>query len=120
MQELAIQYAHYAAWQRGWLKGEVLEEQTAYWTQELGNLKPLRVPTDRPLSANTSAKSGFVYFTLSTSLSSKLKDFSQREGVTMFMTLMAAFQVLLYRYSGQEDFTVGTPIAGRRRRKLSR
>ncbi len=113
LQELAIQYADYAAWQRGWLKGEVLEEQTAYWKQELGGVKALRMPTDRPWTAQTTAKSGFARFRMAQAETAKVKELSQREGVTMFMTLMAAFQVLLYRYSGQEDFAVGTPIAGR-------
>ena len=113
LQELAIQYADYAAWQRGWLKGEVLEEQTAYWKQELGGVKAPRMPTDRPSTAQTTAKSGFARFRMAQAETAKVKELSQREGVTMFMTLMAAFQVPLYRYSGQEDFAVGTPIAGR-------
>ena len=113
LEELPIQYADYAGWQRGWLKGEVLEEQVEYWKVELEGVKPLALATDRPLRPQMSARSGFARLRMGKEATAKLKKLSEREEVTMFMVLMGAYQVLLYRYSGQEDFAVGTPIAGR-------
>ena len=113
LEELPIQYADYAGWQRGWLKGEVLEEQVEYWKVELEGVKPLALATDRPLRQQMSARSGFAWLRMGKEATAKLKKLSEREEVTMFMVLMGAYQVLLYRYSGQEDFAVGTPIAGR-------
>ena len=113
LEELPVQYADYAGWQRGWLKGEVLEEQMEYWKAELEGVKPLALATDRPLRAQMSARSGFARLRMGKEATAKLKKLSEREEVTMFMVLMGAYQVLLYRYSGQEDFAVGTPIAGR-------
>ena len=113
LEELPVQYADYAGWQRGWLKGEVLEEQMEYWKAELEGVKPLALATDRPLRAQMSARSGFAWLRMGKEATAKLKKLSEREEVTMFMVLMGAYQVLLYRYSGQEDFAVGTPIAGR-------
>ncbi|MBZ5521196.1 MAG: non-ribosomal peptide synthase/polyketide synthase [Acidobacteriia bacterium] len=111
--ELSIQYADYAVWQRSWLKGEVLEEQIEYWKRELEGVKPLEVPVDRPRTRQTSQKGDVAAFVFNEELSAGVKELSRREGVTLFMTIMAAFQTLLYRYSGQQDFAVGTPIAGR-------
>jgi non-ribosomal peptide synthetase component F len=111
--ELLIQYADYAAWQRSWLKGEVLEEQTEYWKRELEGVRPLEMPTDRPLGPQTTLRSAVTAFSVGKETSARLKELSRREEATIFMTLMACFQVLLYRYSGQVNFAVGTPIAGR-------
>src|SRR6185312_12506173 len=112
--ELEWQYGDYAAWQREWLQGEVLEEQLRYWRRQLGGELPvLELPTDRPRPAVQSYRGASYAVSLSRSLTAGLQEFSRREGVTLFMTLLAAFQVLLYRYSGQGDVLVGTPIAGR-------
>jgi len=114
LEELPVQYADYAAWQRSWLKGEVLEEQAEYWKRELEGIRPLEIATDRPrVQETTTLRSGFTGFRVGRESSARLKELSRREEATIFMTLMAGFQVLLYRYSGQRNFAVGTPIAGR-------
>src|SRR6185503_11279043 len=110
--ELPIQYADFAAWQRGWLQGEVLEEQLAYWRRSLAGAPPvLELPTDHPRPPVQSYRGTAQPFSLPAGLSASLLELSRREGVTLFMTLLAAFQVLLARYTGQEDVVVGTPVA---------
>ena len=117
--ELPVQYADFAVWQRQWLQGDVLESQLAYWKQPLsGNLPLLQLPADRPRAAVQTFRGATQSFELSPSLSKALKVLSQREGVTLFMTLLAVFQTLLYRYSGQEDILVGTPIANRNQSEI--
>jgi acyl carrier protein len=112
--ELAIQYADYAAWQRGWLQGEVLEEQLKYWRRQLhGAPLLLALPTDRPRPRVRSFQGAYASIPLSAELAGSAKEFSQREGVTLFMTLLAAFQALLSRYSGQEQIVIGTDLANR-------
>jgi amino acid adenylation domain-containing protein len=114
--ELAVQYPDFAEWQREWLQGEVLDEQLGYWLKSLaGAPAMLQLPTDRPRPAEQSFNGASVSLKLSQKLSQALAEFSQREGVTLFMTTLAAFQTLLSRYTGQEDVVVGTPIAGRNR-----
>ena len=115
---LPIQYADYAVWQREWLQGEVLEGQLAYWKEKLADLSTLELPTDRPRPPVPSDQGAHLTFDLPAPLTQALKELSRREGATLFMTLLAAFQVLLYRYSGQEDIAVGSPIAGRGRTEL--
>lgn len=114
--ELSIQYADFAVWQRQWLQGEVLATQLTYWKRQLGTIPPvLKLSSDR---SSTSSSAGKKHsFALSSTLTEALKALSQREGVTLFMTLLAAFKTLLYRYSGQEDIAVGSPIANRNRRE---
>ena len=117
--ELPIQYADFAQWQRNWLKGDVLESQLSYWQQQLGGSPPiLQLPTDHPRPAIQSYNGASLPIELSQDLTNELKVLSQQEGVTLFMTLIAAFQILLYRYSGQEDIIVGTPIANRNRQEI--
>ena len=117
--ELSIQYADFASWQRQWLQGEGLESQLAYWKQQLGNSPPiLELPTDYPGPAVQSFKGSRQFFKLSSELSKSLKELSQREGMTLFMTLLAAFKTLLFRYSNQEDICVGIPIANRTRAEI--
>jgi acyl carrier protein len=115
---LPIQYADYAAWQRQWLQGQVLERQLAYWKQRLADVAPLELPTDRSRPPMASYKGARLDVELPQALVQALKALGQREGATLFMTLLSAFQVLLYRYSGQEDIAVGTPIAGRGRTEI--
>jgi amino acid adenylation domain-containing protein len=115
--ELDIQYADYAAWQRQQLQGEELERQLAYWRQQLAGIRPLELPTDRPRSRATSFRVARHTFGLGEELSDQLRALGRRESATLFMTLLAAFQVLLGRYAGQDDVSVGTPIAGRTRRE---
>src|SRR5215207_4058341 len=116
---LPIQYADFAAWQRKWLQGDVLEEQFAYWQQQLGGTLPiLELPADRPRPALQTYNGSSLSFSLSPPLSESLKSLCKAEGVTLFMTLLAALKVLLYRYTGQEDLIVGSPIANRHRQEL--
>ncbi|MFL6332077.1 MAG: amino acid adenylation domain-containing protein, partial [Pyrinomonadaceae bacterium] len=114
--ELPVQYADYAVWQRGWLRGEVLEAQLSYWRRQLeGAPSSLELPTDRPRPAAQSYRGSTATLALSKELSESLKSLSRREGVTLFMTLLAAFDLLLSRYTGQEDIVVGSDIANRNR-----
>ena len=116
--ELPIQYADYAVWQREWLQGEVLERQVAYWRKQLAEVPALEMTTDFPRGVIESEAGASLKWELSEELSGKLKDLSRREDATLFMTLLAAFQVLLSRYSRQNDIAVGSPIAGRTRTEI--
>jgi surfactin family lipopeptide synthetase A len=112
--ELPVQYGDFAVWQRGWLQGEELERQLGYWREQLGGTLPvLELPTFRARPAVQSHRGSQLGLRLSPEVSAGLKELSRREGVTLFMTLLAAFQTLLYRYSGQQEIVVGTPVAGR-------
>jgi amino acid adenylation domain-containing protein len=116
---LRIQYADFADWQRQWLQGEVLDTHLRYWKQQLAGAPPiLELPTNRPRPAVQTFRGSTQFFELSPSLTDKLKQLSQQQGVTLFMTLLAAFQTLLYRYTNQEDICVGSPIANRNRREI--
>jgi amino acid adenylation domain-containing protein len=111
---LPIQYADYAIWQRQWLQGELLERQLSYWREQLKNAPTvLNLPTDAPRPTVHRYRGDSCFFALSSPLSQELQALSRRESVTIFMTLLAAFQTLLCRYCGQTDIVVGTPIAGR-------
>ncbi|MBW4490089.1 MAG: amino acid adenylation domain-containing protein [Trichocoleus desertorum ATA4-8-CV12] len=114
--ELPIQYGDFAQWQQDWLQGEVKATLLNYWTQQLsGDLPSLQLPTDRPRPAVQSFRGDTYTFTISDRLTTDLKTLTQREGATLFMTLLATFKTLLHRYSGQEDIIVGSPIANRDR-----
>lgn len=109
-----IQYTDYAAWQREWLRGEVLDRQLSYWKNKLrGELPVLELPVDRPRPAVQTYSGARLTLTLSAELTQTLIALSQREGATLFMILLAAFKLLLQRYTGQEDVIVGSPIANR-------
>ncbi|NOX38152.1 MAG: amino acid adenylation domain-containing protein [Calditrichaeota bacterium] len=113
--ELPIQYVDYAAWQREWLRDEVLEKQLAYWREKLKGAPPLlELPTDRPRPPIQSYKGAIERIEFSEEMVQAVEKLSRKLGVTPFMILLAAFNVLLARYSGQEDILVGTPIANRR------
>jgi NRPS condensation-like uncharacterized protein len=112
--ELPLQYADFAQWQRQWLEGEELESQLAYWKKQLKGIPArLELPTDRQRPKAQTNRGEQQNFVVSREMTKDLKAFSQREGVTLFMTLLAAFQTLLHRSTGQEDIVVGTPVAGR-------
>ena len=114
--ELPIQYADYAVWQRDWLRGEALERQLAYWRGHLGGAPPaLELPTDRPRPAVQTYRGARESLMLPGVLADALKELARREGATLFMTLLAAYQTLLHRYTGQEDLVIGSAIAGRTR-----
>ncbi|HEV2765707.1 MAG TPA: amino acid adenylation domain-containing protein, partial [Pyrinomonadaceae bacterium] len=119
--ELEVQYADYAVWQRGWLSGEVLEAELSYWRTQLGGELPvLELPTDRPRPAAQSYRGASEPLRLSGELTEGLRELSRRQGCTLFMTLLAAFDALLSRYSRQEDIVVGSPVAGRNRVETER
>jgi acyl carrier protein len=112
--ELSIQYADYAVWQREWLRGEVLERELEYWRKRLGGQLPtLNLPTDRPRPPVPTYRGAYRSFALPSDLSEKIKQLGRDEGCTLFMTLMAAFKTLLFRYSGQDDIIAGTIVANR-------
>jgi amino acid adenylation domain-containing protein len=116
--ELPLQYADFAHWQREWLQTEVLETQLTYWRQQLDGIARLNLPTDRPNPTLPSYRGATQFLELSPSLSHGLEKLCQQQGVTLFMTLLAAFQTLLYRYTQQEDIVVGSPIANRNRSEI--
>jgi amino acid adenylation domain-containing protein len=119
--ELKIQYSDFAVWQRQWLKGEELHKQLDYWKQQLeSNLPPLQLPIDKPRPPQLSQQGKKIDFSLPLDLSKQLQQLSKQEGVTLFMTLLAAFKTLLYCYSGQTDIRVGSPIANRDRTELEK
>ncbi|NMG11917.1 non-ribosomal peptide synthetase [Brasilonema sp. UFV-L1] len=111
--ELPLQYADFAEWQREWLQGEVLQTQLAYWRQQLNGISMLHLPTDKPRPAIQNYQGATQFLELPKNLSNALQALSQQEGVTLFMTLLAAFGTLLYHYTHQEDIAVGSPIANR-------
>ncbi|MEH2172557.1 amino acid adenylation domain-containing protein [Nostoc sp.] len=116
---LPIQYADFAIWQRQWLQGDVLQSQLSYWQQQLADAPTLlSLPTDRPRGAVQTYHGAYQAIALSKELSIALKQLSQKESVTLFMTLLTAFQILLWRYSGQDDICIGTPIANRNRAEI--
>ncbi|UXC39332.1 amino acid adenylation domain-containing protein [Cupriavidus gilardii] len=114
---LPIQYADYAAWQKQWLEAGELERQLRYWKSHLADdgTVVLELPTDRPRPAVPSHRGGAVSFSLDPDLSAKLRALARRADTTLFTVLLAAFQVLLYRYTGQRDLRVGVPVANRNR-----
>ncbi|HEY0603159.1 MAG TPA: amino acid adenylation domain-containing protein [Herpetosiphonaceae bacterium] len=119
LKELSLHYPDAAIWQREWLSGAVLSEQTTYWQQQLrGCASILNLPTDRPRPSKQTFCGARETIVLPKSLACALNTLAQREGATLFMTLLATFQVMLQRYSGQSDFVIGTPIANRRRREF--
>ncbi len=116
---LSIQYGDFTLWQRQWLQGEVLQQQLDYWQKQLAGAPALlSLPTDRPRPNQQSFAGGHLPFSLSLELTEKLTQLTQEQGVTLFMTLLTAYAVLLYRYTEQEDILIGTPIANRNRSEL--
>jgi len=115
MRELPIQYADYAQWQRNWLAGETLQEHLEYWKQQLQDLPPTELPADRPRPEVRALRGQQLTRTIPPETIDRLKSLSAQEGVTLFITLLAAFDVLLSRYTGQVDMVVGTPVANRNR-----
>jgi len=117
--ELPIQYADFAVWQRAWLQGDALQRQLAYWQQRLSGPPPaLGLPTDRPRPPIQTHNGALHRFTLPAALYAEAQALAQKEGVSLFMLLLATFEALLYRYTGQEDFVIGAPIANRTRSEV--
>ena len=119
LEQLPIQYADFALWQRKWLQGDTLERQIAYWKRQLeGAPSILELPTDRPRPTVQTFRGSHESLTIPSSLRKSLHEMSRREGGTLFMTLLMAFNAQLCRYTGQEDIVVGTSIAGRNRAEI--
>lgn len=110
---LPVQYADYAVWQRNYLQGDIISGKIDYWKKRLAGSNPLILPTDHPRPMSKSTKGAIVNYRIDRALSDALRELSQKEGVTLFMTLLTAYDILLFRYSGQEDVCVAVPIAGR-------
>ncbi|AFZ11267.1 amino acid adenylation domain protein [Crinalium epipsammum PCC 9333] len=119
--ELPIQYADFAIWQRQWLQGDVLQTQLDYWKQQLGqNCLPLEFPNSRSRSTVPSNQGAKLSFVLPKDLTEAIAQLSRQSGVTLFMTLLAAYQTLLYCYTGQEDIRIGSPIVNRNQVELEK
>ena len=117
--ELPVQYADFAVWQRSWLAGEVFETHLRYWKRQLGGELPvLNLPTDKPRPQVQSFRGSSQSLQLPVPVAEALKALSKREGVTLFMLLLAAFKALLSRYTEQSDIVIGSPIANRNRMEL--
>lgn len=117
--QLPVQYADYTVWQREWLKEEAQNKLLSYWKKQLNNAPThLELPTDRPRPSNQTFHGDVYSIFLSENLSYQLKKISKEEGVTLFMTMLAAFKILLARYTGNEDIVVGTPVANRDRSEI--
>ena len=113
LEELTVQYADYAVWQREWLRGEALEQQLGYWKKQLEGAPVLELPADHARPAMPSRRGGTRPLHISRALKAGLEALGRRAGTTLYMTMLAGFQVLLGRYAGQDDVVVGAPIAGR-------
>jgi amino acid adenylation domain-containing protein len=114
--KISIQYKDFAHWQRQWLQGEILQTQLSYWKQQLEGIPAaLQLPTDRPRPAVQTSHGAQQSIELSEVVIKQLKAIARQEGVTLFMLLLAAFGTFLYRYTGQDDIAVGTPVANRNR-----
>ena len=119
LRPLPVQYADFALWQRRWLEGGALEEGLQYWKQQLEGIpEQLALPTDRPRPAVQTFAAEAYSIELPAELTEKIRELTQRENGTLYMTLLAAFALLLERYSGQEDIVVGSPIANRQDAQL--
>ncbi|ANN17190.1 non-ribosomal peptide synthetase [Amycolatopsis orientalis] len=116
--DLPVQYADFAVWQRERLAGAMLDEQLAYWRHRLEGVPPLELPTDRPRPAVRTKNGALLEFSVPETTTARLKELSRRQDGTLFMTLLAAAQVLLARWSGQDDVAVGTVVSGRERTDL--
>ncbi|MCP4659137.1 MAG: non-ribosomal peptide synthetase, partial [bacterium] len=118
-EELSIQYGDYAHWQRQWLDREVCARQLAYWKEQLAGAPPtLELPADRPRPAHQSFRGKVLPVALDQELAAALAARGRQQQATPYMTLLAAFATLLYRYTGRQDVVVGSPIAGRNRKQL--
>ncbi|RUA17341.1 MAG: non-ribosomal peptide synthetase, partial [Clostridia bacterium] len=112
-----IQYPDFAVWQRNWMQGEVMETQLDFWRKQLSGAPPLlELPTDRPRPPVQTFRGDYLTFHLPDDIGPAFANLARKEGVTLFMAMLAAFDVLLYRYSGQDDISIGAPISGRTNR----
>lgn len=117
-QELAIQYSDYAVWQKKYLSGDLLQNKLDFWNQYLQDIKPLELQTDYPRKSYKDIQGEAIIFYLNNDLTKSLKDLALKEDATLFMLLMSALKVLMYKYSGQTDLCIGTPVANRNHKDL--
>ncbi len=115
---LPVQYADYSLWQRSWLEGALRKRLVEYWSRQLAGVTPLELPTDRPRPPIRTSRGAFQPLTIPATVAEPLVALCRREGVTPFMLLLAAFQTLLHRWSGQDDIVVGSPVANRSRSEV--
>lgn len=115
---LSLQYSDFSAWQRQWLQGEFVSNQLAYWEKHLAGVQQMKLATDYPRSSTTSSAGSWIEIDVPSCLTNKLKALSRDEGVTLYMTLVASLQVLLYRHSGQDDVVIGTLSSQHNRAEL--
>jgi amino acid adenylation domain-containing protein len=118
LEELPIQYSDFAVWQRSYLAGEILDREVRYWKEQLQDAPIMELPTDHPRPVALTYRGGTERVWIGKELSEGLRKICRQEGATLFMALMAALKVVLMRYSGEEDISVGTVVAGRTRREL--
>ena len=117
--DLQIQYADYAIWQKEKFTSEIREKQLNYWKEQLADIPPLlELPTDKPRPPIQSFRGGIWEFSINSNLSQKIRTLTQQSDATLFMTMLAAFVILLYRCSGQDDILIGSPMAGRNRQEI--
>ncbi len=116
--DLNIQFADYAIWQKAYLQGEVLDKKLAYWKSKLQGVADLQLPYEHIPAGSADAKGAIVKFDIDEAVAEKLQQISRQHGATLFMTLLTAFKVLMYRYTGQDDICVGTSVAGRQSQEL--
>src|SRR5262249_45668901 len=115
----AIQYADYAAWQRRWMAGEVLQKQADYWQRRLAGAPALlALPTDRPRPLQQDYAGGLIELGLDETLTERVRELSQRHGLTLFMTRLAGWATVMARLSGQEEVVIGSPVANRMRAEV--
>jgi amino acid adenylation domain-containing protein len=119
--KLPLQYADFVIWQREWMQEDVLQTQIDYWKEQLsGRLPVLELPTDRPRPKRQQNNGSWEWFHLPPTLGQQLRDFSRNRGVSLYITMLAAFKVLLHRHSGQEEIVIGSPTANRTRSELEK
>ncbi|MEK8146060.1 condensation domain-containing protein [Streptomyces sp. M10(2022)] len=116
--ELPVQYADFALWQREWLQGEILDRQLGYWSKQLAGLEPFELATDHPRPPERTGKGASFAFDVPADLVAELRTLANTTGTSLYMVLLAAFDVLLGRYGRRDDVAVGTPIAGRNRAEI--
>ena len=119
LEPLHVQYADFSVWQRQWMEGGEIERQLGYWKQELSDApEVLNLPLDYPRPAIQTYNGSTINFTISEALTARINEISRNEGVTLFMTLLSAFNILLHKLTGEKDISIGTPIANRNRREI--
>ncbi|MEJ8545842.1 amino acid adenylation domain-containing protein [Brevibacillus borstelensis] len=118
--DLPIQYADFAVWQRNWLQGDVLDHQISYWKKQLKDLPTIQLPSDFPRGKHSNYEAKSQHFVLSKAVTKSLRSFGKKESASLYMILLAAFGVLLYRYTQQNDLVVGTPIANRNQEEIEK